>query len=237
MAGDGGAPDELLAEQLQYYRARADEYDEWWDRRGRYDRGPAASAAWFRERATVESALDELDLRGDVLELAAGTGIWTRRLALSATSVTALDASPEMIAVNRRRVGAAPAKVRYLVADLFAWEPDRTYDAVAFCFWLSHVPRDRLAPFAALVAAGLRPGGALFFVDGRREPTSTAVDHVLPSPDDEVMTRRLNDGTAFRVVKNFWAPAELEDLFRTAGLAVRVRETPRYFQYGTGVRA
>jgi len=30
-----------LKEQLEYYRARAAEYDQWWLRQGRYDRGAA----------------------------------------------------------------------------------------------------------------------------------------------------------------------------------------------------
>jgi hypothetical protein len=30
----------LLAEQRAYYEARAPEYDEWWQRRGRFDLGP-----------------------------------------------------------------------------------------------------------------------------------------------------------------------------------------------------
>jgi hypothetical protein len=29
---------ELIEEQIAYYRARADEYDQWWLRLGRYDR-------------------------------------------------------------------------------------------------------------------------------------------------------------------------------------------------------
>ena len=31
--------DSLLCEQIAYYRARAGEYDEWFLRQGRYDRG------------------------------------------------------------------------------------------------------------------------------------------------------------------------------------------------------
>jgi hypothetical protein len=31
---------DLLEEQRRYYRARAGEYDDWWFRRGDYDRGP-----------------------------------------------------------------------------------------------------------------------------------------------------------------------------------------------------
>jgi SAM-dependent methyltransferase len=41
---------ELLDEQLAYYRARAGEYDEWFLRTGRYDRGPE-HRAWHPERA------------------------------------------------------------------------------------------------------------------------------------------------------------------------------------------
>ncbi|MCH8183822.1 MAG: hypothetical protein IID55_11620 [Proteobacteria bacterium] len=33
-----------LAQQIDYYRARAAEYDQWWHREGRYDRGEADNA-------------------------------------------------------------------------------------------------------------------------------------------------------------------------------------------------
>lgn len=32
---------DILQEQIQYYRDRASEYDEWFFRQGRYDRGEA----------------------------------------------------------------------------------------------------------------------------------------------------------------------------------------------------
>jgi demethylmenaquinone methyltransferase/2-methoxy-6-polyprenyl-1,4-benzoquinol methylase len=186
--------DKLINEQLEYYRARAAEYDDWWERRGRYDRGPDANATWFVERASVEAAFDALALQGEVLELAPGTGIWTERLARTAKRITAVDGSPEMIMLNRARLGPSSSAVRYVVADLFSWKPDRAYDGVVFCFWLSHVPRERLDRFAATVASGLRPGGRVFLLEGKRVPTSTAVDHMLPPGGEEVMTRRLNDG-------------------------------------------
>ena len=67
--------DAVLAEQLEYYRARADEYDRWWLREGRFDRGPEANARWFAEATELERALARLDPRCDVLELACGTGL------------------------------------------------------------------------------------------------------------------------------------------------------------------
>src|SRR5919202_1075826 len=99
-------PQETLAEMAAYYRARAAEYDEWFYRRGRYDRSPESNARWFVEVEEVFAALDELGIDGDVLELAPGTGIWTERLLHSARSITAVDASPEMVAINRARLGS-----------------------------------------------------------------------------------------------------------------------------------
>src|SRR5215831_832 len=94
----------ILAEQLAYYRARASEYDEWFLRQGRYDHGEAHRRLWFDEVATVERALAQAGPTGDVLELACGRGIWTQRLAATATTVTAVDASSEMIAINAARL-------------------------------------------------------------------------------------------------------------------------------------
>lgn len=226
--------DDLLREQAAYYRARASEYDEWFYRQGRYDRGPEANARWFSEVDMVFAALDDVRLEGDVLELAPGTGIWTERLVRRARSVTAVDASEEMIGLNRARVQSD--RVEYVLADIFSWRPDRLYDGAVFGFWLSHVPHNRLRMFLTRVAAAVRPGGAVFFVDSRREETSTANDHRLPDAGVEVMTRRLNDGRSFQIVKNFYEPDALQNECLRAGIEVDVRETPTYFIFGIGCR-
>src|SRR5512147_1357501 len=99
--------EELLHTQIEYYRARAGEYDDWFYRKGRYDRGPDNNAGWFRDVQEVERAVDAWVPHGRVLELAAGTGIWTERLAARAQHVTAVDASSEVLAINRGRLAAA----------------------------------------------------------------------------------------------------------------------------------
>lgn len=215
-----------------YYRARAAEYDQWFYRQGRFDRSPQTNARWFAEAETVYAALDDFPLTGDVVELAAGTGIWTARLASCATRVTAIDAAPEMIEINRAKV--ASDLVTYHQADLFTWRPDREFDGVFCGFWLSHVPVARLDGFLRVVASALRPGGRCFFVDSRREPTGTSADHQLPAPGAETMVRRLNDGREFEIVKNFYNPPVLAAQFLAAGLDMTVRETPNYFIYGAG---
>jgi demethylmenaquinone methyltransferase/2-methoxy-6-polyprenyl-1,4-benzoquinol methylase len=223
--------DEILDEQLQYYRARAAEYDEWFLRQGRYDRGPSHRAEWFAEVARVETALrDELPV-GDVLELACGTGLWTRHLAEGHGRVVAVDASSESIAINRARVGSDA--VEYVVADLFSWvPPEARFDAVFFAFWLSHVPAARVAAFWQTVRRALKPGGVVFFLDSLLEQTSTASDHEHLDHSG-IVQRRLNDGRTFRVVKVFYDPATLERQLLEQGWRGRVRSSGRFFVYGS----
>jgi SAM-dependent methyltransferase len=223
----------LLDEQRAYYEARAAEYDQWWERAGRYDRGPEANAKWFEEAAALRADLERFDPAGDVLELACGTGLWTRELVARADRVTAVDAAREMIDINRSRVGGDG--VRYLQADLFEWAPPpAAFDVCFFGFWLSHVPETRFDDFWETVQGALRPGGRVFLVDSDRSDRSTAADHVLPEAGEDTMTRRLDDGREYRIVKRFYEPAALEQRLARVGWRVEVRSTGEFFIYGSG---
>jgi SAM-dependent methyltransferase len=227
--------DTVLTEQLDYYRARAVEYDKWWNREGRFDRGPEANTRWFAETTELERVLEQFDPRGDVLELACGTGLWTRHLAKFADALTAVDAAPEVLAINRARVG--DASVRYLEADLFAWAPEDTYDACVFAFWLSHVPAERFPAFWEMVARALKPGGRVLFIDSARTETSTAADHVLPDDGNDTMTRKLDDGREFQIIKRFYDPPALEQALAELGWNASVGVTDEFFIYGTASQA
>jgi demethylmenaquinone methyltransferase/2-methoxy-6-polyprenyl-1,4-benzoquinol methylase len=226
--------DKFLAEQIEYYRTRANEYDEWFFRQGRYDRGPELNQRWFIEIETLRKAVDKFNHSDDILELACGTGIWTEYLLRFNGQITAVDAAPEVIAINRERTKSA--NVKYLQADLFNWQPDKKYGVVFFAFWLSHVPPERFDNFWRVVAEALKPGGRVFFIDSRFEQTSTAKNHTLENPDDTVIKRKLNDGREFNIVKIFYQPAELEAKLRKTGWQITAAETPQYFLYGQGGR-
>jgi SAM-dependent methyltransferase len=225
--------DTLIEQQKAYYRARAGEYDEWFLRQGRYDRGPAHAARWWREVDEVRAALERFNPAGRVLELACGTGWWTEQLVRWADEVTAVDASPEVLELNRIRVGGP--KVRRVQADLFGWMPEpQAYDAVFFSFWLSHVPPERFQAFWTMVHGALKPGGRAFFVDSLRTEQSTAKDHVLPD-DDVVLERKLNDGRTFNIYKVFYDPAGLGARLATIGWRGDIRATENFFIYGSAV--
>ena len=234
------ADDEILSEQIAYYRARAPEYDEWFLRRGLCDLGPEWNERWDDEVAFVAHALDAFAPSGRVLELASGTGWWTERLARYATELTCVDTSPEAIAIARERAPSAT----YVVADIFDWEPDGTHDVVFFSFWLSHVPAPRFDAFWALVARALAPDGRVFFIDNIRKklPQLEEATRVRKAsmqtdgPQQGEVIRRLNDGREFRAVKIVYEPDDLTRRLTALGWDVTVESTEWFLYYGRARR-
>ena len=217
-------PDPLLAEQRAYYRAVAPEFS---------DLGvPGVLESEVRAASQeLSAALAVFAAAGDVLELACGPGTWTESLLPGATTLTAVDAAPEMLAFARTKV--TDPRVRFVEADLFEWTPDRRYDCVFFGFWLSHVPVERFETFWSTVAAALKPGGRVLFVDdGHRTE-----EELIEGPHSTTIRRTAGDGTAYRLVKVPHAPAELEVELRRLGWDIVVKATSGPFYWGAGGRA
>ena len=218
------------ADLLAYYEARAPEYDDWYLRRGRYERGPVHDAAWNAELDGAGTWLDGLPIHGEIVELAAGTGWWSPLLA-SKGELSIYDAAAAPLERARERLLAHGLRAHIHVRDAWA-EPDRQVDALFCGFWLSHVERERTGDFLALARRWLKPGGIFAFIDSLPDPQSGAADHSAPSADTSV--RRLDDGREFTIVKVYREPAELETALRDAGFAdARVTTTGRFFVLGS----
>jgi SAM-dependent methyltransferase len=213
-----------VAEQMRYYAERAPEYDDWWYRRGRYELEPDRLARWQNDAAEAQGALEELAPLGRVLELAAGTGIWTRKLVPLADRVVAVDANAETLARNT-------SAAELVQADVFELQPAERFGLVFFSFWLSHVPEDRFEAFWTLVRAALGPDGRVFLVDsGAGDSAHTGTDQAGWEE-----TRSLVDGRTFRIVKRRWSPEELSRRVRPLGFELDLHETANgHFLYGGG---
>jgi trans-aconitate methyltransferase len=205
------------AEQFAYYRAVAAEYED-----------HAIDAPGADE---LVAAIDLFRPTGDVLELACGTGVWTEHLLRSAATITAVDGAPEMLAQATNRVGEHPA-VTFIEADLFRWRPSRRYDTVFFGFWISHVPAHLFESFWSLVDDALAPDGDVFFFDDNHRTE----DELVEGAGSAVVERRLNDGTAFRVIKIPYTAADLESRLRELDWDISVRATAGPFYWGHGRR-
>jgi SAM-dependent methyltransferase len=232
VTGSGGSrsPSDLDRSMIDYYEARAPEYDDWYLRRGRYERGAIHDAAWNAELDAAGRWLDALPWGGEIVELAAGTGWWSPLLAargelsLYDTSAAALDRA-------RERLLAHNLRAHIHLRDAWA-EPDRKVDGLFLGFWLSHVAPERLSEFLGLAHRWLKPGAPLAFIDSLPDAASGAADH--PAPADDRSIRRLDDGREFTIVKVYYEPAQLTAALRAAAFDdVDVTTTGRFFLLGS----
>ena len=211
---------------MAYYRALAPEYVA--------DAGidGVTEETYNAATRTFNAALESASPLGEVLELACGPGTFTSELARRATSIDALDASPEMLEIAAARTAQA-TNVRFVQADLFTWTPNRRYDFVFFGFWLSHVPPERFASFWSTVASALAPNGRVMFVDDGHRTT----EELTHGPQSSTIERQLRDGRRFRAVKVALEPKPLERSLRDLGWAIEIQPLAGPFFVGSGRRA
>jgi 2-polyprenyl-3-methyl-5-hydroxy-6-metoxy-1,4-benzoquinol methylase len=117
---------------------------------------------WYEQRCLNRDLLTlrrQLPHGSRVLDVGCGTGNVTRKLAAFGYRVTALDISPEMLAILRGRVSAEVELVASGV-DAFLAATRQTYDLVCFSSVLHHLPDYRAT--LVQVAQRLNPGGFLY---------------------------------------------------------------------------
>jgi SAM-dependent methyltransferase len=235
----GGDVDRILLEQARYYEDRAPEYEDVWYRRGAYDLGPEGNRHWYEEAAWLEAVVEGLGETGVVLELACGTGIFTRFLAPIASRLIAVDAAAPALAINRERF--ADAGVEHVHADLFRWEPPDgvRFDLIFFSFLLSHIPPVRFQEFWDRLARWLAPDGRVFFCDDAPGVESRRSNPGRDALDGPAFAhrRRLNDGREYTIVKVLHDPNELTVSLAELGWEADVRQSGEEFYYGIATRA
>lgn len=195
------------SETERYYRARAREYEQIYYR---------DDIERSRELADEAARLRDLADGRDIIELACGTGYWTRIMARTARSVLATDLSEEMIAEARTADPGGLAE--YQVADMFALPAEgRRFDLVALGFWFSHQPRQHLPELFVLLRSLLKSDGRIWLIDNN-PPAEGGAAHELSHKDkygNNFKRRRLDSGETFTILKNYFSEADLQGLIGT----------------------
>ena len=217
----------LDAELAAYYQARAAEYDDWYERRGRYADGEPP-APWFHQLAELQAVAagfaSRLPPRAAVLDAGCGTGRWTAALAeRTDLSVVGLDLAPAMLQQAQERLAALGLRATAVLGDARALPfAEAAFDGALAGFLFDHLAPEGRAAFLAELRRVVRPGGRVLFLESRRELRHAA--------DVEVQHRVLRDGRAFAVRKGVFTAATLAEAVAPLGES-HVGETSDFFTW------
>jgi demethylmenaquinone methyltransferase/2-methoxy-6-polyprenyl-1,4-benzoquinol methylase len=182
-----------------YYAQRAGEYEK-----------PYAKPERQPELAAMKELLPAWLAGQDVLEIACGTGYWTEHIAKTARSILATDINQEVLALARGK-SYGSCDVRFGQTDAYSLtDVEGAYTAGFAGFWWSHIPKSRISQFLQAFHAKLAPGSKVVLLENLYVPGSNSP--MAPTTDEEGNTyslRRLEDGSQWRVLKNFPTEAQL----------------------------
>jgi demethylmenaquinone methyltransferase/2-methoxy-6-polyprenyl-1,4-benzoquinol methylase len=189
------------ADEMQaYYAARAPYYDAVYLKPERRE-----------DIAFLSTHIPERLAGRQVLEVACGTGYWTRHIVKTALRLVATDGTAEPLAFARLRPGAD--RVAFHLADAYALPKDLgMFDAAFAGLWFSHVPVQKRVQFLRGLHSLLEPGARVVFIDNNEVQCR---DFPIVERDlhgNTYQRRRLRDGTVHRVLKNFPSEPELREL-------------------------
>jgi SAM-dependent methyltransferase len=209
----------MITEQsAQFYAKSASNHDRVYDRAERQE-----DLQQMREH--VADAL-----RGHtVLELACGTGYWTRIIAGVADKVVATDINPEMIAMAALR--ALPAdKVALRVADAYDLPADiGDFTAVFIGFWWSHVKREDQERFLAQLKA--KVGKDMFVVlldDAYVEGSSETVART-DLEGNTYQIRTAPDGERYEIPKTYPSDSALRKKLASSVREIKILRLEYYW--------
>jgi SAM-dependent methyltransferase len=150
-------------------------------------------------------------------------------MAATADRVVATDINRETLAIAEGR--AYPrGNVEFRIADAYAPEAvSGDFDCVVAGYFLSHVSRDRVAPFMQSLVDRVGRGGRVLMVDNLYVDDSSLPISRTDTDGNTYQTRTLDSGQRFEVLKNFYDTAELEQLARPYSAAIAIAPLTYYW--------
>jgi SAM-dependent methyltransferase len=204
------------AAMAEYYRERAPRYDVLYTR-----------PEWREDLAWLKAWVADHTSRRRVLEIAAGTGFWTKAAAASATAITATDCNPEVLALASRR--GLGRHVTFTVADAYALPRfESAFGSGMAHLWWSHVDKLREHEFLRGFTSRLLPGAELLMIDQLHLDGYSAPALRRDRAGNRYELRTLQNGRVFQIIKNYPTRAELQAALGPFCEAVQIT-TLRYF--------
>ncbi len=149
---------------------------------------PAGKKRWQRRVQMLTAHLKPSD---KVLEIGCGTGYFTKEIAKTGVSVTAIDISPELLTIAKEEI--KDKKVTFVIENAYEMSfEDHSYDSIVGSSVLHHLDIEKAVSEMFRV---LKPGGTIFFTEPNMMNPQIALQKNIPT-----LKRKLGDSpdeTAF----------------------------------------
>ncbi len=177
---------------VKYYALRAKEYEKIYYR-------PERQAEISRLCQFLKEEFRNLNL----LEIACGTGYWTRIISETAKSIVAADINPEMLEIAQDKK-YPNSNVKFLISDIFKMDNLKvTFEAGFGGYIWSHIPVQDLPQFLNKFQQKIKKGGKIIFIDNNYLPEYSNPTVKQDEYGNGFQERKLEDGTSHRVLKNY----------------------------------
>ncbi len=192
-----------MSDLVEYYRERAEEYDEIYEWRDPHRQ---------EEQLILGEAIKESLEGRRVLEVACGTGYWTRILSQTAESIMATDLGENVMELAQEKEYACPVTFRKEDAYNLSFS-NGSFDGGFSFSWFSHIPRKRLDSFLKGFHRVLEAGSRVFMADNAYIPGVGGKLIKQAGSEDTYKKRTLKDGREFTIIKNYYSVDDLKMMF------------------------
>jgi len=152
-----------------------------------------------------------------VLEIACGTGNWTEVITKRASSVLAIDSSPDVLDIARKKLEHLP-NVTFQETDAYTLEGiTGSFDVAFAADWWSHMPISSIGLFLENLHKRLRTGSRIIFIDMTMREVFENENVFYDADGNRVSLRALPDGSEFEVIKNFPLKNDLLTILKGSG--------------------
>lgn len=207
-----------------YYGARALEYEKVYHRE---------DVDYQQELSLLITNLKALLKDRTVLEIACGTGYWTKVAAEVAKHIVGIDIRSEVIEIANEK-NLSSDKVEFIIGDAYRLEMlEKSFDFGLANFWFSHIPKNKIDNFLEGFHKKLKQGSRVFMADNVFVKGRGGELIIKENSEDTYKLRELSDGSKHEILKNYYSYNELYDIFEpiTEDLNIFVGKSFWYVNY------
>ena len=199
-----------MDELNQYYNKLAHEYEQI------YHRDDSVRQS---ELAKIKRLIRNSFSNKAVLEIACGTGFWTEAAVQTAKQITCVDYSAEMLEVAKeKKINAI-----FLLDDAYSLRHvEGSFNAGLANFWFSHIPQNQIKFFLNNYHKKLIPGSTIIMADNIYNKEFGGEIINIDNNENTYKIRTLNDGTRYKILKNYYSEDELNSIFQEYSSNIKI---------------